>query len=124
MPSLISLLSSFEIIGAATAYTLGLVSYTWITIFMTTFIQPLLSKFLKKDVGDIVINIFNTKFKVGNFIVATIDFALVILFILFVLKVVLKNVVQKIINDKNEHEDKIVKFLEDITKWKIHFIKK
>ena len=83
-----------------------------------------MSKGVKKDVNNTVINLFNTKFKVGQFLLATIDFVLVLLFILFILRFVLKDVVKKIIYNKNEHENKIVNFLEDITKWKIPIIQK
>jgi len=124
MPSIISILSTFQIIGATTAYTLGLVFYNWVTIFMNTFITPLLSKILNKNINDISINIFNIKFKIGNFLIASIDLILVMLFILFILKIVLNNVVEKIIENKNEHNNKMINFMEDITKWRIPIIQK
>lgn len=124
MPSLISILSTFEIIGAATAYTLGLFSYEWVNSFMNTFIEPLVSKIFKKDINNISINLFKTKFKIGNFLLATIDLFFVFLFILFMLRFILKDTVKKIINDKNENDEKMIKFLEDITKWKIPIIQK
>ena len=62
MATLISILTTFNIIGSATGYTIGLVSYNWILVFMNTFIKPIVSTILKKDIDNISITFLSTKF--------------------------------------------------------------
>lgn len=119
MPTIISILSTFEIIGAATAYTLGLISYNWINVFMNTFIKPFLSKYFDKDISKLSISIFDTSLKIGPMLLVSIDFILVLFFILFLLKFVLGDIVQKIIDDKDEHEERLIRYLENNKKYNL-----
>lgn len=124
MASFISILSTFNIIGASTAFALGTVSYNWINSFMLTFIKPLLLKPYKNNINNIKLKLLGFNFEVGNFLLTTIDLILVLLFIFFVLQVILRDIVTRIIKDKNEHPEKMSRFLEDISSFRVPIIQR
>ena len=117
--SIISLLATFNIIGAAVGYTLGLASFQINRTFMDSVISPILSAYFKKSINNISVTIGGIKFKFGSLLLAIINFIFIFIFIMFLLKFVLFRIVKSVMMRKNETGKKIIDLLQQIVTWRI-----
>lgn len=99
---LYSIIANFKIIESAFGYTLGLTSYNLIQSFFKSILVPLLDTFFDRDLSAIKIMFGSTELLIGNFIESCIDFLLVLGFILFILRVLLIDVVDDIIERQQQ----------------------
>jgi large-conductance mechanosensitive channel len=117
--SIITILASFGIIGSAIGYTVGIATYNIVNTFMITIGIPLLSKLISRNITKYVITISGVKLHIGTMINSLINFILILLFIIFGLKIIFKNVVSQIITEQTSQNNKIIKLLEQIVNWTI-----
>jgi len=117
--STIAILAAFPIIGSAIGYTLGLASYSVINTFMITFISPILSKFLKKDIANFKVTVGGVKLNIGELIIAIVDFIMILLLILFLLRYLFRGVIHEVIKSKSKNSREIVNLLQQIVTWRL-----
>ena len=99
---LYSIIANFKIIENAFGYTLGLTSYNLIQSFFKSILVPLLDTFFDRDLSAIKITFGSTELLIGKFIESFIDFIIVLGFILFILRVLLYDVVDDIIQRQKQ----------------------
>lgn len=108
-PDLISIFSSFNIIGSAIGISIGTASNQVVKSFTDGIIMPLLSLFIKTgDMENVVFHIGKAKLHVGELLSNLIYFIMVFFVIVFVLKYVMGGVINKIIESKVKvHKDNL-----------------
>jgi large-conductance mechanosensitive channel len=125
MIDLVTIFSSFNIIGSAIGISIGSASNEVIKSLTDGILMPLISTFFKKGLlENYVVNVRGSKIKIGAFLSNIIYFLLVLLVIIIVLKYVLGNMIKNIVDAKSSalrenikhtknielHLDKIRKF--------------
>lgn len=99
---LYSIIANFKIIENAFGYTLGLTSYNLIQSFFKSILVPLLDTFFDRDLSAVKMTFGSTELLIGKFIESFIDFIIVLGFILFILRVLLYDVVDDIIQRQKQ----------------------
>jgi len=119
MNLIISILSSFSIIGAGFGYIIGRSTFEAIDSIIQNIILPVFNQVFSKNIFKSTIQIGKIKFKIGPVIDSLLNFTLVVSFILFTTRYIFKDLVEAVIKHQDQHAKKTADLLQDMSTWNL-----